>query len=509
MRAFKDHWDLSAVVLVVIVFAGAAVRFYFADANSYWLDEHYSVVVYGIANESVGDAIRMLTRSIHPPLYQFILYNWMSAFGDSEVATRSLSNLYVVGATVCLYLAVRRVYGAWLGVIVALVFTLMFTPTYYAMETRSYAQTILLSSLSTLLLTYALPRIAEKSWRHLIRDWWLYAFLAANTALLMTHYYNALFLAAQGLFLIIYLLYRSERPFDAIAKSFAIGLTPVVALLLTWGPVMLKSYGKHADKYVVEGIPKLPWDILSGTVIAPNFGGYYTYYAVAALIALVAVVTLVRLARRPDDEALLTLWFLFAAIMPALFAFLLFFLAGHEKYSNRYFSFSVGPVAVLVVLGVYQIMLLLSRPVPALNRLVLIVTAVVAGQLAYPGGVYGLQKTKADWRGIAEAIVERINREPDKSFAVYETTFRKYPTLNYYLSRFSDDVRVHETLRRHFERKPIEFTAPDTDYAVVAFTHQTVRNFPKTLEVLGNKMSLSEEHLNEQGRGYLVFEVPQ
>ena len=49
MRASRDHWDLPAILLVAIVFVGAAVRFCFADANSYWLDEHYSVVVYGIA----------------------------------------------------------------------------------------------------------------------------------------------------------------------------------------------------------------------------------------------------------------------------------------------------------------------------------------------------------------------------------------------------------------------------------------------------------------------------
>ena len=234
-RATRVHWDLPAILLVAILFVGAVVRFYFADANSYWLDELYSVVVYGIVHESLGSAISELTGSIHPPLYQIILYNWMSVFGDSEVATRSLSNLYVVGATLCLYLAVRRVYGAWLGVIVALVFTLMFTPTYYGMETRSYAQTIFLSSLSTLLLTYALPRIAEKSWRYLIKDGWVYALLAANTALLMTHYYNVLFLTAQGLFLIIYLLYRSEKPVDAITKAFAAGVTPLVVLMLTWG----------------------------------------------------------------------------------------------------------------------------------------------------------------------------------------------------------------------------------------------------------------------------------
>lgn len=509
MRAFRDYWDLPSVIFLAILIAGAAARFYFADVNSYWLDEHYSVVVYGIAHDSVSDAIHRLTRSIHPPLYQFILYNWMVVFGDSEVATRSLSNLYIVGATLCLYLAVRRVYGAWLGVIVALSFTLMFTPTYYGMETRSYAQSIFLSSLSTLCLVYALPRIAEKSWRALLKDGWFYALLAANTALLMTHYYNAMFLAAQGVFLIIYLLYRSERPFDAIAKTFAVGVVPVIVLLLVWGPVMMKVYGKHSDGYTVDGMPKLPWETLSATVIQPNFGSYYTYYAVVLLIALVTITTLVRVVRRTDGETLFTLWFILAALTPVLFAFLLFLFSGHERYSDRYFAFSVGPLSVLVVIGIYQIMMLLSRMVPVLSRAALFATAVFAVYLVYPGGSYGLEKPKADWRGIAEAIVERINREPDKKFVVYETTFKKYPTLNYYLSRFSNDIRVHEILQRRFERKkePISIAVPNADYAIVAFTHQKTEDFPRTLEAFDRDMTLQEKHFNSWSHGYLVYSI--
>jgi 4-amino-4-deoxy-L-arabinose transferase-like glycosyltransferase len=510
MRAFRDYLGLPSVIVLAILIAGAAARFYFADANSYWLDELYSVVVYGTAHDSVLDAIRRLTRSAHPPLYQFILYYWMVVFGDSEVATRSLSNLYIVGATLCLYLAVRKIYGAWLGVIVALVFTLMFTPTYYGMETRSYAQTIFLSSLSTLCLVYALPRIAEKSWRALLKDGWFYAFLAANTALLMTHYYNAMFLAAQGVFLIIYLLFRSKPAFAAIAKAFAVGIVPVIVLLLVWGSVMMKVYDKNSERYMVDGMPTLPWETLLARVIQPNFESFYTYYAVVLLIALVTVTTLVKVVRRTDDETLFTLWLVLATLTPVLFAFLLFLFSGHQRYSDRYFAFSVGPLSVLVVLGIYQMMTLLSRLVPVLSRVALLATAVLAVYLVYPGGSYGLARPKADWRGIAEAVVERINREPNKKFVVYETTYRNYPTLNYYLSRFSNDIRVQKILQRRFERKkgPISFAVPNADYAIVTFTHQKTKHFPRTLEAFDRDMTLQEKHFNSWSHGYLVYSIP-
>jgi uncharacterized membrane protein len=271
MGACENRWELPVIAFLVVLIAGAVVRFYFADANSYWLDELYSVTVYGTAHDTIVGAMNRVTRSVQLPLYYFILYIWMAIFGDSEVATRSLSNLYIIGATICLFLAIRKIYGPWLGVIVALVFTLMATPTYYGMETRGYAQTIFLSSLSTLLLTYALPRLAEKSWRLLLRNSWVYALLATNCALLMTHYYNVLFLGAQGLFLIIYLFYRSRAgAVDALLKSVAVGVTPLILLLVTWAPFMLASYNKTGSKYVVEGLPKVPWKTLSGFVISPR-----------------------------------------------------------------------------------------------------------------------------------------------------------------------------------------------------------------------------------------------
>lgn len=510
MNTLKDAWRPPVILLIVILVAGAVVRFHFAATNSYWLDELYSVTVYGTAHDSIVGVIRRVSRSVQLPLYPIILYNWMAVFGDSEVATRTLSNIYIVGATACLYLAVRRIYGTWLGVVVALVFTLMFTPTYYGMETRGYAQSIFLSSLSTLLLTYALPRLVDKSWRDLVWERWLWALSATNAALLMTHYFNVLFLAAQGVFMIIYLLYRRAKPGDAIAKSVAIGGIPVALLLLTWGPFMVLFYLRHGRRYVVESVPKAPWETLSELIIYPNFGSSYAYYAVLVLVAWVAVVTLSKLVRRPDDDALFTLWFLLAAIAPAFLAFVLFFVSEHERYSSRYFSLSVGPLAVVVVLGLYQVLTLMGRVGPVLSRIALVLAAIIAATLVAPSGLYALQKSKVDWRGIARQIVDRVERQPDKTFFIYETTFKKFPTLNYYLSRYSHDIRVGKTLQRFYERgeKPIVFSPPDADYAVVAFTHQKVSDFPRTLAILNGRMKLLERHLDESGRGYLVFSVP-
>jgi hypothetical protein len=83
MNTLKFNWGLPALLLVVILAAGAAVRFHFADVNSYWLDELYSVLVYGTAHDSVVGVLRRVSRSIQLPLNPLIIYSGMSLLGDS------------------------------------------------------------------------------------------------------------------------------------------------------------------------------------------------------------------------------------------------------------------------------------------------------------------------------------------------------------------------------------------------------------------------------------------
>jgi uncharacterized membrane protein len=79
-------------LLIIAVLAGSFLaRWLVADRNSYWLDELYSVAIYGIWNPSAGAAVeRLANTSVHPPLYQAILYVWMDVFGDTERSSRSL-----------------------------------------------------------------------------------------------------------------------------------------------------------------------------------------------------------------------------------------------------------------------------------------------------------------------------------------------------------------------------------------------------------------------------------
>lgn len=517
---FREHG-----VVAVILILGFVMRLFLAEANSYWLDELYSVVIYGIDNKTVFEAISKLTKSIHPPLYQFILYYWMTLFGDGEIATRTLSNLYVTGATLCLYILVFRLYGLRMAIATALVFSLMYIPIYYALETRSYAQTLFLASLSSLLLYKFLRGLTGSlCWKGFLRDWCLLALLAANFALLLTHYYNVFFLGAQSAFLLAYLLLKDRRDITSTAlKAVVVGTAPLILLLLTWGPVMAASYARRKSSYAVDIPTEDPLSLFFGMVAQPNLA-FPTY-----VLGVMSLLLLPRLTRagieiyRGDAKlaAYFDFYFLLMALLPFVLAYLLFLVSGHQRHSSRYFVFCTPPLAVLLVLSIEVAVQQLARLASFLKfretvgyRPLVFPFALLAVLLVVlPGGYAAATKAKTDWRGIAARISSLVVSEPDKNFIVYETTFRDYPTLNYYLSRYSKSVRVHDNVSRSQERSGnFAFVAQaneigKNDYLLLAFTHHTVHQFPKALKQLEQLYPVYIRQLDKGGRGLVVFKT--
>ena len=105
-RPFR--WLAQHRILCLILFSSFVARLFLSGWNSYWFDEILSVVRYGTDNDTIVSALKTLAQhSSHPPLYHIILF----LFGDGEVATRTLSNLYVTGATLCLYVLALKLFG--------------------------------------------------------------------------------------------------------------------------------------------------------------------------------------------------------------------------------------------------------------------------------------------------------------------------------------------------------------------------------------------------------------
>ncbi len=121
--------------------------------QSLWRDEAFSILA---AERPISFFFTRLT--FEPPVYYILLHFWMKIFGSSEIATRSLSFLAFVIATLVVIKWSEKLFKkhflSWL-----LPFLFFFNPMllYYAFEVRAYAWYVLFAVLS--MYTYL-----EKKW---------------------------------------------------------------------------------------------------------------------------------------------------------------------------------------------------------------------------------------------------------------------------------------------------------------------------------------------------------
>lgn len=126
--------------------------FYFVQ--SLWRDEAYSILF------SQFPIITLISKSsMEPPFYYVLLHFWIKLFGTSEIATRSLSLIGFMLATIVVIEWAEKLFKShWLSKFTPLFFFLNPMLLYYAFEVRAYGWYIFFATLS--LFAYD-----QKKWR--------------------------------------------------------------------------------------------------------------------------------------------------------------------------------------------------------------------------------------------------------------------------------------------------------------------------------------------------------
>jgi mannosyltransferase len=156
---------------------------YFTE--SLWRDEAFS---WAMAARGL-DALPLTARDFNPPLYYLLLFGWMSIFGTTEVALRSLSVVFFVATLWVVWLFMRDILAiparrAWLYLSL---FALNPVLSYYAVEARMYSMFAFLA--------------AASFYCFLTRRTALYIF--STTAGLYTHYFMSLVVLTQVLYVLL------------------------------------------------------------------------------------------------------------------------------------------------------------------------------------------------------------------------------------------------------------------------------------------------------------------
>lgn len=521
--------------LTLLLFFSFIIRFFIADKNSYWLDEHYSVVRYGIDHLNVFDMIKDLANtSVHPPLYQFTLFYWMKVFGHSEVATRSLSILYIVLAILFIYLMCHKLFNKRVAFMSALFFSLTYTALYYSIESRSYAQSLFLVTLSTYLLILLINFIgSDFNWQKVFSNKYYVLLVIVNISIMLTHYYNWFFISAQGLFVFLYFVHirGKQNVYSVLAKTLIIYLVQVFFFLIIWGKYVYSTVNRFSDSVYVSSSPTLhPIEMFMRFLVGPNLD-LPVLWALFVL-AMIAVYTIdfyyknEVVCRYELTRPIYLLYFAIWAIVPFIFAYFAVYIVQLERYSARYFVYCLPAFVVMLAISFDFLFTKLDRIIYLFkNKMNLsidkfykknyvLIALFLTLMVVFPGAIKATERAKADWRGIANQIVQVVEHDNSNSYIIFETSFRNYPTLNYYFSNFSDTVRVNYNLRRSEEKRGSDYIfekvydeISDYDYLVVVFTHHTVDHFPIALKLLNEQYNYHYQIINQSGRGFIVFQV--
>ena len=157
MNEETDIEGLAPWVVIVITLVGGWLRVFLLGKNGMWLDETFSV---WMAHHSVGDMLQWIVKiDQHPPLYYLLLHYWVALNRDTPYYVRMLSVLFGAGTIPIIYLIGKRMSGAIMGLVAAVILALSLFNIYYAQETRMYT----LLTFNAAVAIYALVRLLTDS----------------------------------------------------------------------------------------------------------------------------------------------------------------------------------------------------------------------------------------------------------------------------------------------------------------------------------------------------------
>jgi mannosyltransferase len=324
-----DRRRLLAAVGVVSVLVGIALRWW--PRSALWLDEAQSVAFARLPLDQIPDALR---TDGAPPAYYMLLHLWIRAFGDGDVAVRSLSALLSTLTLVIVWFLVSRRCGRRVAIAATALLALNPFAIRYASETRMYALVMLEVVVGLAAVAWALerPRLAR-----------LAVVTVLSGLLLYTHYWAIYLVIAVvgGLLLAGGARRRSAR---RVAVAVAAG----VVLWLPWVPTFRFQADHTATPWAAEASAFAALQVFTGSVGAPTL--LVGLYGVAMAGAFLAAFTL-RLPRRRQPITPTGL----AAVAGGTAAVgVLGAITSSSAVSNRYFAVAIPLIVISAGVGVWR-----------------------------------------------------------------------------------------------------------------------------------------------------------
>ena len=339
-----------------------------------WRDEAFS---WAMASRGL-DLLPLTARDFNPPLYYLLLYGWMSMFGTSEHAMRSLSLLFYAGTLWIVWRFMRDLVDvpAPRAVLYMALFALNPVLSYFAVEARMYSMLAFCAAGSFYAYVARKPGV----------------YVLSTTAGLFTHYFMILVVLTQ---LLSAFLERDGRA-PLRRRVFLLGVP--LLLFAPWLAITLSSrggvgfwtdppgwrFGMHLVTSIYTG-----HDATYGFLDRPERWAY-----AAILIPLVAWALRAVLGATREKRSVLILVALWALVPPVLvFAATLL----KPVFVPRYLIFSTVGLVLLLVAGIER-----ARP-----RARVVSMAVLCALAVHYQALQAQRHSKGQYRETVNAIREQ------------------------------------------------------------------------------------------------------
>lgn len=305
---------IECTTLLVIA---AVLRVWFVGKTDLGYDESFSL---HMSLQSLPDIVRMMCQGDNPPLWELLLHFWISIFGISEVAIRSLSLIFSTLTIIPIYLLGERHIQRFAGIAAALFYCFSTFSIYMAHECRVYSL-IGFCTASSALLFISIVKTPKTS------KFVLLTFV--NLMLMYGHYLSVWIIVME------FLIALGINPIrKKIWKPYLIHATALLILFAPMFPVLFTRFsdsGLHGTWIAKTTSPEALYDFLWRMCNMP----VTTVLAIGILVATFIKFMVSILQKKQDFGNIGILSLLW--IVPLLISFVLSYFTGF--FLDRYFYF--------------------------------------------------------------------------------------------------------------------------------------------------------------------------
>lgn len=223
--------------MTLILTLAAGIRIAGLTTEPIWLDEAFT---FYLSSGSIEEIVTANAKDTHPPLYSLEIAGIRRFLGDSKAIVRGFSTVMSLLGIALVMLMGKEMGGIRVSIMAGLLAAVNPLDIYFAQEARMYSQAAVLATASSWLLLLWIHSRSQENCRG--SNWWLWAILYCGTSILLclTHLVGTMVLFAQGIFFLLYLLFR-RRFWQAFVYS-AIGCSCLVAVTI-WAIFVIKIRG--------------------------------------------------------------------------------------------------------------------------------------------------------------------------------------------------------------------------------------------------------------------------